>query len=103
MVPQPFIFPQTKATTTTTEVESCGAVLCKHNIKANYVEIEQGQDLNQWRKKWKGNIKLAMTAIEKVMIHIRSGGSRCNIRTGAKTINVFRAYLGAQLTICAQK
>ena len=28
MVPQPFIFPQTKDTTTTTEVESCGAGLC---------------------------------------------------------------------------
>ena len=27
MVPQPFIFPQTKDTTTTTEVESCGAGL----------------------------------------------------------------------------
>ena len=27
MVPQPFIFPQTKNTTTTTEVESCGAGL----------------------------------------------------------------------------
>ena len=26
-VPQPFIFPQTKDTTTTTEIESCGAEL----------------------------------------------------------------------------
>ena len=45
MVPQPFIFPQTKDTTTTTEVESCGAGLfisCESNkkMKDPFVKVE---------------------------------------------------------------
>ena len=32
-----------------------------------------------------------------------AGGCEFDPRPGAKIINVFRAFIGAQLTICAQK